>query len=228
MTTPFRRSTPWQCQRFALCSLRSRSLFCTGLGPMTDETKSAEAVPPDLTPDGDPAHPDDLPEEAVRDRIVRLAFGGEQERYELFVNAIRDVVPPDVKVVLRGSAVTGKRWADGKPFDDEGPGTSDLDLTLVGRDMVRCFTEYYIPGLHSVPLSEAHPEASHVFLPLRRALCELARRPVNIQATVDFVQYARDLIFDQPFFVMVEEGEGRGPVVDAESEALNADTDAGH
>ena len=183
---------------------------------MTNEAKRSAETPPDLTPDGDPAHPDDLPDEAVRDRIVRLAFGGDQERYDLFVNAIRDVVPPDVKVVLRGSAVTGKRWADGKPFDDEGPGTSDLDLTLVGRDMVKCFTEYYIPGLHSVPLSEAHPEASHVFLPLRRALCGLANRPVNIQATVDFVQYARDLLFDQPFFVMVEEGEGRGPVLDTE------------
>jgi hypothetical protein len=73
------------------------------------------------------------------------------------------------------------------------------------------------------PLSEAHPEASHVFLPLRRALCGLAGRPVNIQATVDFVQYARDLLFDQPFFVMVEEGEGRGPTPEEESEALNAD-----
>src|SRR5829696_4461542 len=194
---------------------------------MTNEAELPAPIPPDLTPDGDPAHPEDLPEEAVRDRIVRLAFDSDQERYELFVNAIRDVVPADVKVVLRGSAVTGKRWADGKPFDDEGPGTSDLDLTLVGRDMVKCFTEYYIPGLHSVPLSEAHPDASHVFLPLRRALCELANRPVNIQATVDFVQYARDLLFDQPFFVMVEEGEGRGSVPEAEREALNADTGEG-
>ena len=28
----------------------------------------------------------------------------------------------------------GMRWKDGAPFDAEGPGTSDLDLTLVGGD----------------------------------------------------------------------------------------------
>ncbi|MEX1130170.1 MAG: hypothetical protein WEB50_16485, partial [Vicinamibacterales bacterium] len=34
------------------------------------------------------------------------------------------------------SAVTGVRWKDQAPFDSDGPGTSDLDLTLVGGDEV--------------------------------------------------------------------------------------------
>jgi hypothetical protein len=29
--------------------------------------------------------------------------------------------------------VTGFRWKDGATFDADGPGTSDLDLTLVGH-----------------------------------------------------------------------------------------------
>jgi hypothetical protein len=175
---------------------------------MTDAT--------DRHPDGKPAHPDDLPDDAVRDRIVRLAFGGDRGRYDDFVDAIREVVPPDVQVVLRGSAVTGIRWSDQQPFDADGPGTSDLDLTLVGGAMPKLFNEYYIPGVHTVPLSESYPEASHVFKPLRRALCSMAGRAVNIQATTDFVQYARDLLLDQPYFVLVEEGEGRGPSRDGE------------
>lgn len=170
--------------------------------------------PPDISPDGTLAHPDDLSEEAIRERVIRLAFDGDHERYEHFLDALRVVIPPDVQVVLRGSAVTGRRWADGQPFDADGPRTSDLDLTLVGGGMAKLYTEFYIPGVHSVPLSEAHPEASHVFKPLRRALCSLTGRAVNIQATTDLVQQVRDLLLDQPYFVMLKEGEGRGPTRD--------------
>jgi hypothetical protein len=149
----------------------------------------------------------ELPDEAIRQRIVRLAFGGDERRYEAFVEGIREAIPPDVTVVLRGSAVTGRRWADGQPFDAEGPGSSDLDLTLVGRDMLKVWNELYIPGLHSVPLSDEHPDAAPVFVPLRRALSALAGRPVNIQATTDLVQYARDVLLDQPYFTLLDREE---------------------
>jgi hypothetical protein len=147
-------------------------------------------------------------DETVEERIVRLAFGGDRERSEAFLTALRDVTPPEVSVILRGSAVTGHRWADGQPFDADGPGTSDLDVTFVGGDMIRFWDEFYIPGLHTVPLSEEHPDASKTMLPLRRALCQLARRPVNIQATTSLVQYARDVIYDQPYYTLIEEGQG--------------------
>lgn len=145
--------------------------------------------------------------EAVRDRIIALAFGGDAGRYAQFVAALRAVIPPHVMVVLRGSAVTGTRWEDGAPFDADGPGTSDLDLTFVGGGMLKLFEEFYIPGLHSVPLSEEHPDASPTFLPLRRALCAIAGRPVNIQATSDFVQYGRDVVMNQPYFTVLERRE---------------------
>lgn len=148
-----------------------------------------------------------MPPEAVRARIITLAFDGDASRYDQFVATLRQVIPPDVGVVLRGSAVIGCRWADGAPFDADGPGTSDLDLTLVGGDMLKLFDEFHIPGLHSVPLGEDHPDAAPALLPLRRALCELARRPVNIQATSDFLQYARDVVMDQPYFTMLEKAE---------------------
>jgi hypothetical protein len=149
----------------------------------------------------------ELPASAVRARIVRLAFGGDEARYEAFVDVLRGVVPPDVAVVLRGSAVTGYRWADGARFDADGPGTSDLDLTFVGRAMLKLWEEFYIPGLHSVPLSDEHPDAAPTFVPLRRALCELTGRPVNIQATSDLVQYARDVLLDQPYFTILGRDE---------------------
>jgi hypothetical protein len=103
--------------------------------------------------------------------------------------------------------VTGHRWEDDAPFDADGPGTSDLDLTFVGGDMLKLFESFYIPGLHSVPLSDEHPDASPVFTPLRRALCTIAGRPVNIQATSDLVQYARDVTMNQPYFVLSKRRE---------------------
>ena len=145
--------------------------------------------------------------DVVEDRIVRLAFNGDRERWMQFVGALKEVIPPDVQIILRGSAVTGYRWKDGSPFDADGPGTSDLDLTLVGGEMLKLFESFYIPKLHSVPLSDEHPDASPTFTPLRRALCKLAGRPVNIQATTDFAQFARDVLFDQPYFVVVERRE---------------------
>lgn len=146
--------------------------------------------------------------EIVRERIIRLAFGGDRERYEEFLRTMREAIPPDVSVILRGSAVTGKRWGDNVPFDHDGPGTSDLDLTLIGGDMVKHFDVFYIPGLHSAPLSDDHPDASQTFVPLRRALTRIAGRPVNIQATADLIKYVRDVVMNQPYFTLIEKDDG--------------------
>ena len=153
---------------------------------------------------GSPREPSD---ESVEARIVRLAFGGDPARYREFVEALRAAVPPDVTVVLRGSVVTGQRWEDGAPFDADGPGTSDLDLALVGRDMVKLFERHYIPGLHSAPLDGESPEIAPTLVPLRRALCTLTGRAVNVQATTDLVQYARDVLLDQPYHVVLDRDE---------------------
>ena len=71
-----------------------------------------------------------------------------------------EATPAGVEVILRGSAVTGLKWRSEEPFDSDGPGTSDLDVTFVGGDMITLFREFHIPEIHSVPLSEAHPFAS--------------------------------------------------------------------
>jgi len=160
-----------------------------------------ESIDPDAAPRGGP------PDEATRARIVRLAFGADEQRYEQFLTALREVTPRDVEVILRGSAVTGTRWADGQPFDSDGPGTSDLDVTFLGREMLKFWDSFYIPGLHTVPLSDEHPDASRTFTPLRRALCTLAGRPVNLQASADMVQFARDVLFDQPYVTLIEKQE---------------------
>src|SRR5687768_14189315 len=109
--------------------------------------------------------------EQTRERIIRLAFNGDANRFQAFLDALREVTTADVQVILRGSAVTGYRWADNQPFDADGPGTSDLDITFLGADMLERWQSFYIPGLHTVPLSEEHPDACPSLNGLRVNLC---------------------------------------------------------
>lgn len=142
----------------------------------------------------------------MRENVVRLAFGGDARRYEEFCDVLRGALPSDTCVVLRGSAVTGKRWSDGAPFDADGPGTSDLDLTLVGDEVHDFYIldGYYIPGVHTKPLSDKDPDIAPKLIPLRERLQTMVGRPVNIQATTDFVMYVRENLMEQPYLTMIE------------------------
>jgi hypothetical protein len=143
-------------------------------------------------------------QDTIRARVIRLAFGGDVRRFEEFVAMVAEATPEGVEVILRGSAVTGHKWHSEEPFDADGPGTSDLDVTFVGGGMVALFQDFHIPGIHSAPLSEAHPFASTALGPLRKRLCEFCGRPVNLQATTSLVQYVRDVVMDQPYLVLLE------------------------
>ena len=146
----------------------------------------------------------------IRDRVTRLAFGGDRARFDEFVRVLDEATPAGVKVILRGSSITGHKWGSDEPFDADGPGTSDLDVTFVGGDMVTLFSEFHITAIHSVPLSEAHPFASSALGPLRKRLCAMCRRPVNLQATTSLVQYLRDVVMDQPYLVLLDKPEADG------------------
>src|SRR3954468_10013930 len=147
---------------------------------------------------------DPLSQEAIRERVTRLAFGGDSRRFDEFVRVLAEATPAGVEVILRGSAVTGHKWHSDEPFDADGPGTSDLDVTFVGGDMVTLFRDFHIPGIHSAPLSEAHPFASPALGPLRKRLCAMCGRPVNLQATTSLVQFLRDVVMDQPYLVLLK------------------------
>ena len=147
-----------------------------------------------------------LTEADKRRNVVRLAFGGSDERFEAFCRAIREEIPEGTQVILRGSAVTGERWKDGAPFDADGPGTSDLDLTLVGDAVIGLFkvTGFFVPGVHSRPLSAEDPDIAPTLIPLRETLMAMTGRPVNIQASRELVLQIRGGLLDQPYLTLIE------------------------
>jgi hypothetical protein len=148
-----------------------------------------------------------MPEGEMRDNLIRLAFGGDPGRLEEFVQVLRESLPEETRVVLRGSSVTGTRWEDGAPFDADGPGTSDLDLTLCGKEVLSRYegiAAYFIPGVHTKPISEKDIDIAPDLLPLRQRLTALAGRPVNIQGTRNWIMFLREHVMNQPYLTLLE------------------------
>jgi hypothetical protein len=151
----------------------------------------------------------ELSDAEKRANVLRLAFADDEERLQEFLRVVRQEIPPGTGVVLRGSAVTGKRFKDGAPFDADGPGTSDLDLTLVGDQAIGLFTVtgFFIPGVHSRPLSDEDPGIAPELIPLRETLMAMTGRPVNIQATRKAAMKFRGETLGQPYVTLIENTE---------------------
>lgn len=147
-----------------------------------------------------------LTEQQKRENVVRLAFAGPPERFEEFCRLLREAIPEGTTVVLRGSAVTGMRWDGQAPFDGNGPGTSDLDVTLVGEKVLGLFrlTGFFVPGIHSRPLSDEDLDIAPDLVSLRQTLTAMVGRPVNIQASREFVMHLRGDLLGQPYLTLVE------------------------
>jgi hypothetical protein len=150
----------------------------------------------------------EMTDEEIRARILQLGFDGDEDRFNKFCEILRAGLPAGTGVALRGSVVTAERWEDGTPFDGDGRGTSDLDVTLVGSEVMKYFDEeaYYIPKLHTKPLGDKDPQIAPALNPVRCELQKLVGRPVNFQATSNLILFARDVLLNQPYFTIIEAG----------------------
>ena len=109
---------------------------------------------------------------------------------------------------MRGSVVTMK-LREVAPFDAKGENTSDLDVTLIGDEARAMWNDdaYYIPALHTKPLGDKDPTIAPALDPLRVELQEMVGRPVNIQATANFIMFVRDVLMNQPFYMIIQPEE---------------------
>ena len=147
----------------------------------------------------------EMSENEIHARVVTLAFGGDERLFIAFYRKLQQGLPEGTGIVLRGSVVTNKRHEDGEPFDSKGKNTSDLDVTLVGKKVMELWNSdaYYIPGQHTKPLCDADPNVAPSLNALRESLQQLINRPVNFQATSSLVLYSRDILFGEPYYVVV-------------------------
>jgi hypothetical protein len=152
---------------------------------------------------------DEMTKEEVLNRIISLGFDGDRRRFRRFCKTMQEGLPEGTGVALRGSVVTNERHEDGSPFDAKGKGTSDLDVTLIGSKVMECWGAdgFYIPGLHTKPLGDKDPDIAPSLNKLRLRLQRMARRPVNFQATSNVVLFARDVLFNQPYFMIINVAE---------------------
>jgi len=156
-----------------------------------------------------PKDPHEMTEAEVRARIITLAFQGTERAFIAFYRKLQQGLPEGTGIVLRGSVVTNKRYENDAPFDSKGKGTSDLDVTLVGKKVMEAWNaaDFYIPLLHTKPLCDKDPEVAPSLNPLRESLQQLTGRPVNFQATSSLVLYARDVLFGEAYYVVVPAGD---------------------
>jgi len=157
----------------------------------------------------DPKDAHEMSDLEVRKRVISLGFGGDERLFIAFYRKLQQGLPEGTGIVLRGSVITNKRHEDGRPFDAEGVGTSDLDVTLVGKKVMDAWNSdaFYIPALHTKPLCDEDPAIAPSLSPLRTSLQELAGRPVNFQATANLVLYARDVLFGEAYYMVVPPGD---------------------
>ena len=151
----------------------------------------------------------EMTELELRNRIISLGFDGDERLFIAFYRKLQQGLPEGTGIVLRGSVVTNKRHEDSRPFDAGGKGTSDLDVTLVGKKVMEFWNSdaFYIPGLHTKPLCDDNTSTASGLNTLRTSIQELVGRPVNFQATANLVLYAREVLFGEAFYVVVQPGE---------------------
>ncbi|HTH52125.1 MAG TPA: hypothetical protein VL501_09340 [Pyrinomonadaceae bacterium] len=148
-----------------------------------------------------------LTDEEKRENVIRYAFGGNSERFEEFCRVLAERLPPETAVVIGGSSVTGHNYLEGAPFDAEGPGTSDLDLYMIGEAATQFFTlnGFWIPGIHSHPIKDGDEEIAPGLKEFRNELKRIAGREVTLQATQNFFYWFREKMLGQTYLTLVGE-----------------------
>jgi hypothetical protein len=128
------------------------------------------------------------PDDALWEAVVGRVFDGDRAALDRFISQLAAPLPAGTKVFLRGSAVSGKSYVSGAPFDADGPGSSDLDVVVAGPGVMELFSDegFYLPRVNSRPLCDADPTVAPALNGARTAAQELVHRPVSVQAMAEW------------------------------------------
>jgi hypothetical protein len=142
----------------------------------------------------------------VSPEVIERAFKGDEWVLRRFVATLREPLG-DSRIVLRGSAVTGESYRGRERFDARGPGTSDLDLVVLGEDAMRLWlpNAFYFPGVNTKPLGDKSRWVAPTLDLARQAAQALVERPVNIQAMAAWFLELRALLQVQRHVFLTED-----------------------
>ena len=138
---------------------------------------------------------------SVTDAALARVFGDRTDRLGRFLLALRDGLPDDTTIHLRGSAVNGTSYESGQPFDARGPGTSDLDVVVVGAAAGDLWVDEarLLGGVNSLPLCDGEEWVAPALDPARREAQAIVGRPVSIQSMAQWFLDLRAAIQDQAY-----------------------------
>ncbi len=168
------------------------------VGPPFDHAPALEAAVAALRPAGSE-------EPALLAGAIDRAFEGDLDRFARFMAALQAGVPAGTRLVLRGSSVQGSSYKTGEPFDARGPGTSDLDIVLIGDEAMAAWEPeaFYLPGVNTQPLyDDARDIASPTLEQARAAAQAVAGRPVALQAMTRWFLDLRSGLQGTPYVVL--------------------------
>ncbi|HEY3523422.1 MAG TPA: hypothetical protein VGK63_06935 [Candidatus Limnocylindrales bacterium] len=168
------------------------------VGPPWDDPPMLEAVIRLLGTGGEPGDTELVAE------LVSRAFDGDWDRYASFLATLRSGLPADTRIVVRGSGVQGESYRSGEPFDARGPGTSDLDVVLLGEAAMALWhaDAFYLPNVNTLPLDDDNRTVAPDLEPTRAAAQEIALRPVAIQAMAPWFLELRSALQGTPYLVV--------------------------
>jgi hypothetical protein len=83
-------------------------------------------------------------------------------------------------------------------------------VTFVGNSCLQYFNAsgFFVPGIHSKPLSDEDPDIAPDLVPLRTQLMDMVKRPVNLQASREIVLSFRGELLGQPYLTLFIKPEG--------------------
>lgn len=149
-------------------------------------------------------HPPDAADPELLAQAVQRAFDGDTDRFGTFVTTLQRGVPAGTQLALRGSVIQGYSYATQEPFDARGPRTSDLDVVLFGDAAMAAWDPeaFFMPGVNTLPLSDASAWVAPSIEPARREAQTIAARPVSIQAMAQWFLDLRSGVQGTPYVLV--------------------------
>lgn len=146
----------------------------------------------------------DAADEGLSPEALARGFGGDRGRLRRFVRTLRTSLPPGTTIALRGSTIAGQSYKTGEPFDAAGPGTSDLDVVVLGEAVMDLWVTdaQLLGGINTLPLSDDADWVAPELDRARRRAQDIAGRPVSIQAMAGWFLDIRTLVQGQPYVVL--------------------------